>query len=46
MHLFLAELGARGGASRWLLDHGMDPDTRDLLELRLRTSSRDIAAAS
>ena len=46
MHLFLAELGARGGASRWLLDHGMDPDTRDLLELRLRTSARDIAAAS
>jgi protein-tyrosine phosphatase len=46
MRLFLADLGARGGASRWLLDHGMDPDTRDLLELRLRTSARDIAAAS
>ena len=46
MRLFLADLGARGGASRWLLDHGMDPDTRDLLELRLRTTAHEDVAAS
>jgi hypothetical protein len=46
MAMFLGDLEARGGATRWLLDHGMDPATRDLLELRLRRPVRDVAAAS
>ena len=35
MRLFLADLAAQGGAARWLLDHGMEPGTLDLLVGRL-----------
>ena len=35
MRLFLAGLEAQGGAARWLLDHGMEPGTLDLLVGRL-----------
>lgn len=35
MHLFLDRLRARGGARRWLLDHGVDSETADLLRARL-----------
>ncbi len=38
MSLFLADLAAQGGAARWLLDHGVDPETLDRLTCRLRTS--------
>jgi len=36
MHLFLEGLRARGGARRWLLDHGVDSETVHLLRARLR----------
>jgi hypothetical protein len=36
MHLFLEGLRARGGARRWLLDHGVDSETVLLLRARLR----------
>jgi hypothetical protein len=35
MRLFLAGLESQGGAARWLLDHGMEPGTLDLLVGRL-----------
>lgn len=35
MHGFLAHLGALGGARAWLLHHGVDPETVDLLRERL-----------
>jgi hypothetical protein len=36
MRLFLDRLRARGGARTWLLDHGADSETADLLAARLR----------
>jgi len=46
MRLFLAGLAAQGGASRWLLDHGMEPGTLDLLVGRLTAvPARDVARA-
>jgi hypothetical protein len=36
MRILLTRLEARGGASSWLLDQGMDPETLDLLVARLR----------
>jgi hypothetical protein len=45
MRLFLGELEGHGGSSRWLLDHGMEPHTLDLLLGRVRRElSRGIAA--
>jgi hypothetical protein len=35
MRLFLADLAAQGGAARWMLDHGMEPATLELLVGRL-----------
>ena len=35
MHDFLAHLGALGGSRAWLLHHGADPETVDLLRGRL-----------
>jgi protein-tyrosine phosphatase len=46
MRLFLADLAAQGGAARWMLDHGMEPGTLDLLRARLGAeSAREIAIA-
>jgi protein-tyrosine phosphatase len=46
MRLFLADLAGQGGASRWLMDHGMEPGTLDLLVRRLgATPAREIAIA-
>jgi hypothetical protein len=46
MRLFLGDLAAQGGAGRWLLDHGMEPGTLDLLLGRLAaTPAHDVAIA-
>ena len=46
MSYFLDELDGQGGAARWLLDQGMEPDTLDLLRSRLLPAlGRDVAVA-
>ena len=46
MRYFLDELDGQGGAARWLLDQGMEPDTLDLLRSRLLPAlGRDVAVA-
>jgi protein-tyrosine phosphatase len=47
MASFLAHLAAKGGAGSWLLDHGVDPATLDLLRGRLRgEGARSVEVAS
>lgn len=46
MHLFLDGLRARGGARRWLLDHGVDSETVHLLRTRLRGEQPGLRAVS